>query len=59
MEKYEKEKINKNESLFSFTKLNKYFIIPFICPIICMIGNYFLDLMSEQINYNDNKLFFK
>ena len=58
MEKYEKEKINKNESLFSFTKLNKYFIIPFICPIICMIGNYFLDLMSEQINYNDNKLFF-
>ena len=47
----------KKEGLFSFTRLNKYFIIPFICPIICMISNYFLSLMMDQADF-DHKQFF-
>ena len=28
---------NKKECLFSFSKLNKYFIIPFLCPVMDLI----------------------
>ena len=31
-----------------FAKLNKYFIIPFLCPILCMTANYFLALLVEE-----------
>ena len=63
MEIGENDSVNENgnkkhkEGLFSFTKLNKYFIIPFICPIICMISNYFLSLMMDQADF-DGKQFF-
>ena len=54
----ENEKINKKkEGLFSFTRLNKYFIIPFVCPIICMVSNYFLSLMMDQADFDNKKYF--
>ena len=52
------ENKKQKEGLFSFTKLNKYFIIPFICPIICMISNYFLSLMMDQADFDDKQFFF-
>ena len=52
----ENEKINK-KSLISFPKLNKYYSILFICPVFCMLSNYFsLKLMAYNII--KNKYFF-
>jgi len=37
--------INKKKhkkSLISFAKLNKYFLIPFLAPVFCMLANFFL-----------------
>ena len=28
--------------LITFAKINKYFLIPFLCPVCCMLANYFL-----------------
>ena len=36
-----------NPSLITFAKINKYFLIPFLCPVCCMLANYFLLLISE------------
>ena len=37
-EKVEEQKTkNKKDCLFSFSKINKYFIIPFLCPVFSMI----------------------
>ena len=36
--------INKKKhkkSLISFAKLNKYFLIPFLAPVFCMLANFF------------------
>ena len=38
----ENEKKVEKECLFSFAKINKYFIFPFLCPIFCVIANYFI-----------------
>ena len=44
-----KEKINEPKNnqkpLITFAKLNKYFLIPFLCPIFCMLSNYFLGVL--------------
>ena len=42
------KKKEKKEYLFSFAKINKYFIIPFLCPIFCTICNYFIDKISND-----------
>ena len=55
-EEEEKEKEEK-ECLFSFGKINKYFIFPFICPIICMICNYLIISIIDEYNLK-NKQFF-
>jgi len=47
--------MKKNESLFSFGKLNKYFIIPFLCPIFCFLANYFLKLYNNEISKSKEK----
>ena len=31
----------------TFAKINKYFVIPFLTPIFCMLANFFLILISE------------
>jgi hypothetical protein len=36
-----------NSPLITFAKINKYFLIPFLCPVFCMLGNYFILLMME------------
>ena len=36
------ESKEKQQSLITFAKLNKYFLIPFICPIFCMLASYFM-----------------
>ena len=35
--------------IISFGKLNKYYIIPFICPIICMVAHYILGLINRDL----------
>jgi len=53
--------MGKNESLFSFGKINKYFINPFLCPIFCFITNYFIDLyifiFVDEKRIDDDKLY--
>ena len=51
MEENQNKNINKNNNncIFSFAKLNKYYIIPFLCPIFCMSCNFFI------LKINDDK----
>jgi len=44
----EKGKKDEKECLFSFAKINKYFIIPFLCPVFCIICNYFIEKINED-----------
>jgi len=44
----ENEKKVEKECLFGFAKINKYFIFPFLCPIFCVIGNYFIYKIVKQ-----------
>ena len=48
MEENENNGEQKNNKLFSFATINKYFIIPFLCPIFCMIGNFFIVIVDED-----------
>lgn len=41
---------NKKECLFSFAKINKYYLFPFLAPIFCCFSNYFIHYL-----YNGNK----
>ena len=36
------------ESYVTFAKINKYFIIPFLCPVICMLTNFFLSYVNKS-----------
>ena len=38
---------NNKTSLITFAKLNKYFLIPFLCPIFCILTNFFLINLIE------------
>ena len=42
------EKNIKKNYLFSFTKINKYFIFPFLSPIFCFLANLFLGLIRQD-----------
>ena len=33
---------NTKQPLITFAKINKYFLIPFLCPVFCMLANYFI-----------------
>ena len=48
MEENENNNKQNNNRLFSFATINKYFIIPFLCPIFCMIGNFFIVIVDED-----------
>jgi hypothetical protein len=52
-----KEEEEDKECLFSFGKINKYFIFPFLCPIICMICNYLIITIIQDYKL-ENKQFF-
>ena len=42
------EKNKKKESLFSFAKINKYYLFPFLAPIFCCTANYFIHTLSND-----------
>ena len=44
------EIVNKKECLFSFDRINKYYLFPFLAPIFCMLANFFLYLVRNKIN---------
>ena len=41
-------KRTKKSDLFSFARINKYFIFPFLSPICCFLGNFFIGLLIEN-----------
>ena len=47
-----KESFTKNEKLhqplITFAKINKYFLIPFLCPVFCMMANYCIGKFDKQ-----------
>ena len=44
----DEEKNKKNESLFSFAKINKYYLFPFLAPIFCCTANYFIHTLYKE-----------
>ena len=44
------ENSNKKECLFSFDRINKYYLFPFLAPIFCMLANFFLGLVRNKIS---------
>ena len=48
----ENENKNKKQCLFSFHKMNKYYLFPFIVPIVCFSTKFF----SEPIKMNGDKI---
>ena len=51
----ENETKAKKECIFGFAKLNKYFIIPFICPIISMACNYLINEIIDVIGFENRE----
>ena len=43
------------QKLFSFAKINKYFIFLFLCPICCMLGNLFICLTIEEKGFKNKE----
>ena len=43
----------RNEKLFSFQKLNKYFLMPFLVPIICFSTKFFSETMKTDNGNRD------
>ena len=35
------------QPFIAFAKINKYFLIPFLCPVFCMLANYFIIFINE------------
>ena len=38
----------KDECLFSFAKINKYYLFPFLAPILCCTANYFIHSINRE-----------
>ena len=53
----ENENKKEKEYLFSFAKINKYFIFPFLCPIFCMICNYFIEKINNDKGIKNKECF--
>jgi len=55
-EEEEEEIVNEEKEekkpLFSFAKINKYFIFPFLSPVFCFLANFFIGLISSQEGVN-------
>ena len=53
--------MEKNECLFSFGKINKYFLIPFLCPIFFFLLGIFILLyiykFIDKTTIYDDKLY--
>ena len=46
----EEQKLNKKEHLFSFAKLNGYYLFPFLAPVFCCAGNIFIYFLYQKQN---------
>ena len=57
MEENENENNKEKKYLFSFAKINKYFIFPFLCPIFCMICNYFIEKINNDEGLKNKECF--
>ena len=44
----------KKESLFSFSKFNKYFLIPFLCPILKVFSFFFVNKIEKIVRDEEN-----
>lgn len=44
------ENLNQKECIFSLAKINKYFLFPFLVPIICTMANYIIILGNFENN---------
>ena len=44
----DKETKKQTEKYITFAKINKYFLIPFLCPVSCMMANFFILLIRES-----------
>ena len=53
----ESEENETKESLFSFAKINKYYLFPFIAPIFCCAANFFIHTINKENNHMENHLF--
>ena len=49
--------MKEKKHLITFAKINKYFLIPFLSPVFCMLSNFFL-LLITQANVITKKEFF-
>ena len=54
----EEDEKQTKECLFSFGRINKYFIIPFLCPIFFFIFIIFFNLLVGEENDGTNHYFF-
>ena len=52
------ERENNKKSIITFSRLNKYFLIPFLYPVFCVLRNIFKDLVVESKVINNSKLFY-
>lgn len=57
MEEEKKSQKNNKECLFSCAKINKYFIIPFLCPLFCSICNYFIQIVNDDKGFKNKQCF--
>ena len=57
MEEEEEEKPTKKEFLFSFAKINKYYLFPFLAPIFCCLANFFIHSIYEENKNMDTHFF--
>ena len=48
------KKIDENISLFSLAKINKYYLFPFLTPIVCFSTKFFIEPIKERL-YDKNK----
>ena len=50
------EKVDDKMPILTFSKLNKYFIIPFLCPIFYMISKFFKSLIEDANIINNSNI---
>ena len=48
---------NNKKQIIIFSKLNKYFLIPFICPVFYVISNIFKDVILKAKVINKKEFF--
>ena len=58
MENKEDTKQKKKECLFSFARINSYYLFPFIAPVFCCLGNVFIHEIRDGNAHMKSECFF-